>query len=676
MTDPGATFARALRVAAALIAFGAILRQLADPTTGDVGRQLLYARSATAALAALVGLVVSATRPARSIRLLALLIGLVGGGGAIAVLMVAPHLLLEQGIVITCVMLGAAVLVPWSWRWQAVLVALLVVATALALSQLPAALDWRGSGALRLLVTLILVGLASVLGAGLADRDRRHLAESEARYRSLFLAAGDAIAVLDPDGAIREGNPRLADLLGVPLAELLGRPLAEFYAADEANVRASGEFAAALTGRIHSGPRILVRPDGRRVQTDVTLARVERGAGPAVQAILHDLTDQRAVERRHEHQQRLAALASLAGGLAHQFNNVLGGILTHAAVLRADASQAHIQAELDEILAAARRGRDLAKELQRFTRQDPVSLRPTAPSAVLAGVAELSHLTLPDTITLDVQAAPDLPAMAADPDHLIHACLELVLNARDAMQGRRGRVTLAAALETVEERDPRWPGAAPGRYIRLSVTDTGVGMEPATLERVFEPFFTTKPMHQAAGLGLARVYRATRDHHGSARVESAPRVGTTVHVLVPVSTEPAAQPALPTPASVVPGAGVTVLIVDDEAIVRSSLRRALTRMGHRVFEASDGPTALAALQTARPPVDLVILDLVLPGGGAAIFELLKAVQPGLKVLLSSGYSPDEDLAKALAKRADGFLPKPYELGELRAALAQALGRAA
>jgi CheY-like chemotaxis protein len=201
-------------------------------------------------------------------------------------------------------------------------------------------------------------------------------------------------------------------------------------------------------------------------------------------------------------------------------------------------------------------------------------------------------------------------------------------------------------------------------------------MEPATLDRVFEPFFTTKPMHQATGLGLGRVYRATRDHHGAVRVESAPRVGTTVHVLVPVSAEPAAQPTPLAPVGAAPAGGVTVLIVDDEAIVRSSLRRALSRMGHRVLEAGDGPTALAALQSARPPVDLVILDLVLPGGGAAIFELLKAVQPSLKVLVSSGYSPDEDHAKALAKRADGFLPKPYELAQLRAALAQALGRAA
>jgi CheY-like chemotaxis protein len=194
---------------------------------------------------------------------------------------------------------------------------------------------------------------------------------------------------------------------------------------------------------------------------------------------------------------------------------------------------------------------------------------------------------------------------------------------------------------------------------------------------VFEPFFTTKPMHQAIGLGLPRVYRILRDHRGAVGIESAPRHGTTVHLLVPLaadSPEAAAQPAASArrPAAAGPAKEATVLVVDDEEIVRSSLRRALARSGYRVLEAWDGPTALTALQSAQPRVDLVILDLVLPGGGAGIFELLKAVQPDLRVLVSSGYSPDADQAKALASRADGFLPKPYELTELRGAVARAL----
>jgi len=250
------------------------------------------------------------------------------------------------------------------------------------------------------------------------------------------------------------------------------------------------------------------------------------------------------------------------------------------------------------------------------------------------------------------------------------------------MRGARGdRLGLSAVVEVVQAPDKRWAGARPGRYVRFSVSDTGQGMDAATVERVFEPFFTTKPLHQATGLGLATVYRAVKAHGGAIGIESAPGRGTTVHLLIPVApaTAPAPTPPPPTtPAAVAATArlGGTVLIVDDEEIVRTALRRALVRFGYRVLEAVDGPTAMAAMQGADPPVDLVILDMVLPGGGAAVFELLKAVRPEVKVLVSSGYSPDAEVVQGLAARADGFLPKPYEIPELKAAVTKALRGAA
>jgi CheY-like chemotaxis protein len=175
-------------------------------------------------------------------------------------------------------------------------------------------------------------------------------------------------------------------------------------------------------------------------------------------------------------------------------------------------------------------------------------------------------------------------------------------------------------------------------------------------------------------LGLSTVHGIVRDHGGTLRIDSARGRGTTVHMLIPAATVAPAAGATPSPPTAPPGGGATVLIVDDEEIVRSSLRRALTRFGYRVLEAADGPTALAAVQSAAPPVELVVLDLVLPGGGAGIFELLKAVRPELKVLISSGYTPDSEAARGLAPRVDGFLQKPFELPELRAAVARALGR--
>jgi len=387
-----------------------------------------------------------------------------------------------------------------------------------------------------------------------------------------------------------------------------------------------------------------------------------------------------ATESIRVHEQRIDALGRFAGGIAHQFNNLLGGILTHVSVLRQDASMGPAATQLDEIVAAARRGRDLTEELMRFTRSDPIRVQPTDAGTVLDSVAALARALLPERAKIHVHAAPGLPPLAGDIDHLVHACTQIVLNARDAMRGRPDpRLSLTAALHTVADKDSEWrDGPPPGRYVRISISDTGRGMDAATVSRAFEPFFSTKPMHQATGLGLATLLRVIRAHGGGVRAESEPGRGTTIHLLLPLSTEqlPAPlvppAPAAPPPPSAVPAPGATILIVDDEAIVRNSLKRALTRFGYRVLEAGDGPTALTAMQTADPPVDLIILDLVLPGGGAGIFELLKAVRPEVRVLISSGYSPDAEASRGLAERVEGFLPKPYELGQLRTAVAQAL----
>src|SRR6266496_2042705 len=370
-------------------------------------------------------------------------------------------------------------------------------------------------------------------------------------------------------------------------------------------------------------------------------------------------------------------MARLAGGLAHQFNNLLGGILTHASLLREDTSTAAVAREIDQILEAARRGRELTKELLRFGEHDVVALAPTPSTQILESLAALARTTSPADVAIEVHSQNDLPPILGDADYLEHAGVQLLLNARQAMRGEPGdRLGLTAAVEVVRSPDKRWAGARPGRYVRFSVSDTGQGMDAATVERVFEPFFTTRPLHEASGLGLATVYRAVKAHGGAIGIESAPGRGTTVHLLIPAAPPPPAA-AAPAPQGVEAARiGGTVLIVDDEEIVRTALKRALTRFGYKVLEAMDGPTAMAAMQSADPPVDLVILDMVLPGGGAGVFELLKAVRPDVKVLVSSGYSPDAEAVQGLAARADGFLPKPYELPELKAAVGKALKGAA
>jgi len=678
--ETSAAFSRPLRAVALLIGATSIVWELAAIENGPAPTGVWIARLASAVTALAISAASSPRRSPRMLRAGAFSLGMAVAVSNVVVASLVPDRVWEAVSTDVAVILGAALFVPWSWRWQTALAgAVSVVALATLYGVIERSNAPPATAEIATLYLLTCAG-ASVIGALLADRERQRVALSEARYRELFQQSGDGIAVLDAAGAIHDANPRLGDLLGRPTDDILGRHLADFLAPLEraslgADAQVTAEQQAALAGALRTTLHTLLRSDGRPVEVEIAYARAETLTGPVVQAVVRDLTARRAVERHQAQAQKLDSLGRFAGGIVHQFNNLLGGILTHAGVLRADAANQTSARELDEILEATRRGRELTRELLRFTRSSPLTVRPVAAAELLASAATLARTALPDEVAIETAVAPGCPALAADPDRLAEAFVQLALNAREALRGP-GRVRIEAAPETVAEGDGRWPGARAGAYVRVSLSDSGIGMDAATVERVLEPFFTTKPLHQAAGLGLSTVHGIVRDHSGTLRIDSARGRGTTVHLLIPAAAAAAAAPA-PAAAKVAApaGGGATVLIVDDEDIVRSSLKRALTRFGYRVLEAADGPTALAAVQSAAPPVDLVVLDLVLPGGGAGIFELLKAVRPGLKVLISSGYTPDSDAARGLAPRVDGFLQKPFELPELKAAVARALGRA-
>jgi PAS domain S-box-containing protein len=685
-----ARYARGVRIVAGAIALVIIGKHLTTDVPPAVQHDLLVVRALAVAVAIGIALLPFRHPSVAQLRGLAFGLGMGVVFATVGVATVLPDEVWEQSVSLVAMMFAAALFMPWSWRWQAAFVAIaLLAATVVFTLVIPrSALD--GHNTVRVLLTLYFLAALSVFGASLAERARRHVAASEAQYRGLFESSSDGIALLDGTGIIREANPRLAELLDRPLAEIVGVPLSRFYAMDQTATTGTwpvpDEHAAVLRGELRSTSRTLVRPDGRTVDVEIGFALLPDPKGSLVQAALRDRTERRADERRHIQEQRLDSMARLSGALAHQYNNILGGILTHASVLREEVTSPDARAAADEVLNGARRGRELTKELLGLSRPETVTVRPASAAALVESAAALARAALPAGVEVHTEVAADLPLIAADVDQVVHACLELVFNARDAMRGRpKARVTFAAAEEPIAGGgSPVWRGAPPGRYVRISISDTGRGMDPAIADRVFEPFFTTKPMHEAKGLGLAEVERVMRAHRGAVRIESAIGRGTTVHLLLPLASDSApARRATPPPMSAINPTpapetkGATILVVDDEAIVRNSLKRALTRLGYRVLEAGDGGSALSAMQAADPPVDLIILDLVLPGGGAGIFELLKAVRPDVRVLISSGYSPDAEAARGLAERVEGFLPKPYELSQLRTAVTQALsGRAA
>lgn len=583
----------------------------------------------------------------------------------------------ETGAVLIGVLLSAVFLLTWSWRWQLLLVVFTVGPTT-------AALLWPGNVGSRetwsFFVTLLGVGGGSVVGVYVVQRFREAVAASEARYRALFAGAHEAILIMDPDGKVAECNPAFATLVGHPPERVVGRPARDLLSPLQPNGTSGPEwfdryFRAALAGEHGTVTGYLVRADGSELEAEMTCARLQTPQGLVVQVVLRDLTEHRALERRRQRERRVAALARLAGGISHQFNNLLAGVLTDAIALRADEEREDQAAALDEIAEAARRGRELARELLRFAQYEAVVLRRVAPAAVIERVTMLAQGAAVSGVALVADVPQGLLDMAADVDELVHAGLQLVVNAQDAMP-EGGTITLSAFSVAVDGQDASWPGAGAGDYVSLTVRDTGKGMDAATRDRAFEPFSGGRPIYEGAGVGLPAVYGIVRAHKGTVRIDSSPGHGTAVHLLIPVWKE-TPVPVLRRPTPVPDAPRATVLVVDDEAIVRHSVKRALTRFGYRVIEAESADAAVAQFSAADPPVDLVILDIVFPGGARRVFREVREKTRSVPILLSSGYAShgDDTIQALLGAGACGFLRKPYEVEELRHAVAHALGEA-
>ncbi len=668
-------YARPLRIVAILVAIcSAVWEVFSGGVPHDVLSRLLVVRAVETSVAVAVAILATSRRSLPVLRVLIWVLALDVVGANAAVVAVVPSGLWEALLSPMAVVMGAALFAPWSWRWQAGLVVVVIAGALLVLwlwVPLAGIAPWSVP---RVVLSLTTIGLASVLGAHLIDLDRRQVLASELRYRGLFDAAGDAIAVLDAAGFVREGNTRLADLLDREIEDLPGCALGEaltITGADGREVELRPLLATLTDTVLVTGVLRLADGSGRPVE--VSLSLLQDPSDRQIQAILRDTTIRQVEEQRAALAERYHAVGRFAGTMAHQFNNLLAGILTQTTLLEDEAPEPDASG-LREIANAVRRGEHLTKALLRFTPHYAVTARPQDPLEVLRRAAEVESSAA--GAALGVWAAPDLPPLAGDADHLVDALVELVRNAREATKDRPDAViTLSGAVEDVAEGDVRWRGAVPGRYIRLSVIDQGVGMDPETVEQLFEPFFTTKPLHEATGVGMSAVYWVARAHGGVAAVDSQPGHGTSVHLIVPVWTGPndrlSTEKSAPVPSE---GASrpATVLVVDDESFIRNTAQRALERFGYTVLTADDGDAGFAILARAHPPVDLAILDVVMPAGGAGLAERMLAIQPDLPILVWSGYGPSGEVERMMNAGAQGFLQKPYEIPELRDAVAAAL----
>lgn len=495
-------------------------------------------------------------------------------------------------------------------------------------------------------------------------RLRLALQRSEERLRLITNIIPAQIAYVDQRGRYRCANRSYADSFGCDSAMLIGQ---DFRTVGDPPGSDSGERVAAITRAlagqggsseyaIHIGSE-----HSRYLRT--TLVPDVNSSGQIVGCIIHalDITEQRRTQAALIQAQKMEAIGQLTGGLAHDFNNLLTIIVGN---LRALHQRHNDHAELtdfvDPALQAAQRGVELIKRLLSFSRQQPLEPQPVEVNSLILNLARLIRRSLPEAISITTAAhAPQLVALA-DPHQLENALLNLALNARDAMP-HGGELRIEAAMETLTPEAAADIETPPGDYIRIAVSDNGMGMDGSTLARVFEPFFTTKQFGRGSGLGMSMVYGFVQQSGGGVRIRSRQARGTTVALLLPSAPQARPEIVVPPPVAAPALHRPLILLVDDDPEVRKIVRLQLTELGYPVLEAEHAQEALQILEHVAD-IAILLTDIVMPGGmdGRALAHLARRLRPQLRIILMSGY------AQGLEREEPGFpfLSKPFTEADL------------
>jgi PAS domain S-box-containing protein len=501
------------------------------------------------------------------------------------------------------------------------------------------------------------------------------LRQSEEKYRLVVENQNDLVLKLDPRGRILFASDAYCRAFGKAERELLGTDgMAQVLEEDR------GVVAGALANLL--GPPWTNYVEHRSstvkgVRWFAWSSRSIRDATGGVVAIVgtgRDVTERRALEEQLRQAEKLQAIGQIAGGVAHDFNNQLTGILGNASLLAESLQdRPELAALAGEIREGAMRSARLTSQLLAFARKGAVQAVPIDLHQVIADVQTLLRRAIDKRIVLRAELGARLATVIGDPAQLNNALLNLALNARDAMpEGGE----LRFATRTVELSPSRRaalqlePGAEP--LVELSVGDTGTGMDAATRARIFEPFFTTKPQGKGVGLGLPAVYGTVKAHRGAIDLRSEPGKGTTFTVWLPAVL--ARAPGAPEKPAEPARRRARVLVIDDEPLVRSSAERMLRSLGHEVISAGLGAEGLALFERERARLDLVILDMVMPDlSGPEVFSRILAVDPAARVILSSGNALDGVEREVLRGRRGWALQKPYTPDDLSRVIREALG---
>jgi PAS domain S-box-containing protein len=484
---------------------------------------------------------------------------------------------------------------------------------------------------------------------------------SQSRYQAMFEQAAVGIEEVARDGRFLMVNPAVCAMLGYERTELLQRRVADITHPDDLAVdeRLVAGLWAHQSPSCHHEKRY-VRKDGTTIWVKVTssLVATPHGERPCRLGIVEDITERRALEEQLRQSQKMEAVGCLAAGIAHDFNNLLTAILGYADLVTYGLPVGHpASRELEALVKAAETAASLPKQLLAFSRKQVLAPRVLALNEVVRGVDKLLRRVIGEDVALSLCLDEALSCVCVDANQIEQVMLNLAVNARDAMP-TGGMITVETEnvlLDRTRARTLR--PCPPGPYVRLSVSDSGVGMSPEVQARVFEPFFTTKELGRGTGLGLAMVYGIVKQSRGYIFVTSQPGCGTRFDIYFPPAAPEAAE-AL-TPVASAPGRGETILLVEDDAAIRDLAEQALRRHDYAVLTAANASEASEALEHHAAPVDLLLTDVVMPGdSGPLLATRLTARCPWLRVLYTSGYS-NQSMDEHGLTGAFALLQKPY-----------------
>ena len=499
------------------------------------------------------------------------------------------------------------------------------------------------------------------------------LRDSEARLRQVIDLVPHFIFAKDGEGRFLLANRAVADAYGTEVDRLIGRTDEDFarsgeevrrFREDDLEVMRTGSPKVVLEEPITDS-----RGRVRYLQTTKIPFTFSGTGRPAILGVSIDITERKAAEEALRRAAKEESLSVLAGGVAHDFNNLLAAILGHASLaLKQLPEGAPARRHVEKAARAVERAADLTRQMLAYSGRGHFVVRPTDVNALVRENLPLLEVGVPKSVRLVATLADDLPLVDADLGQLQQVLMNLVINAAEAIGEGGGTVTSPPASGGVTGSDHAlWQASGqplePGPYVSLEVSDDGTGMDAETMDRIFEPFFTTK--FTGRGLGLAAVLGVVRGHRGALSVESAPGRGTTFRILL-VPSARSVSPERPK-AAAPPGAGLTVLLIDDEETVRDMVGEVLEHEGVSVLRAEDGARGLAVFRERHERVDVVLLDLSMPGlSGEETYRRLREIDPGVRVILSSGYDRDEARGRFGAGAPAGFIQKPYRPEQLMA----------